>query len=282
MEKEKLRELQLVENEMLKDTVEICKKHHIQYYLISGTLLGAVRHKGFIPWDDDIDIIMFYPDYTRFLKVAQEELGDRYFVQTSETDPAWYRAYATIRKNGTTLSYPHMLKWSTIHQGIWLDVFPVTWMKNIIEVKIKRRALQIANYLAMDEYMVNNIDEFRGLFGLAWPFLQLFYKIPEQLRKKWRKKLTTWIFGKKTTGKYVVQIWTGITHGNVYPGNAFSGPPDIVEFEGNEYNAPYDTNHVLSTNYGPDYMQPRIEDKGHEELILDFNKSYLEYRNNEV
>ena len=74
--KENLRELQQVQAKMLEDIVDICEKESITYFLMYGTLLGAVRHQGFIPWDDDVDITMPIEDYRRFLRLGQEKLGD--------------------------------------------------------------------------------------------------------------------------------------------------------------------------------------------------------------
>ena len=81
-----LREIQLFELQMLKDVVKVCDDNNITYIISSGTLLGAVRYGGFIPWDDDIDIDMPLPDYKKFLKIAQRELGEKYFVQNYKTD----------------------------------------------------------------------------------------------------------------------------------------------------------------------------------------------------
>ncbi len=122
--KSTLRELQLCELQILKDVKRVCDNHRIKYYLSSGTLLGAVRHQGFIPWDDDIDIMMPYDDYRRFLKVAQGELGEQYFVQNSETDDSYAFAYTHIRKNNTAV----LRDWDLMnfsHHGVWIDVFPL-------------------------------------------------------------------------------------------------------------------------------------------------------------
>ena len=101
----KLREIQLVQLQILTEFDRICKKNDINYQLFAGTLLGAVRHKGFIPWDDDVDVCMLRSEYDRFLEIAQQELDPDYFVQNTYTDPEYYNIFTRIRKNGTV---PHL------------------------------------------------------------------------------------------------------------------------------------------------------------------------------
>lgn len=113
-----LRDLQLCEFGILKDIKRVCEENHITYYLSSGTLLGAVRHKGFIPWDDDIDIEMPYPDYLRFVAVAQEALGPGYFLQNRDTDPAFCGLFSKVRKNNTTMLSKYEIGIAGHHGGL--------------------------------------------------------------------------------------------------------------------------------------------------------------------
>jgi lipopolysaccharide cholinephosphotransferase len=102
---------------------DICERHGIKYFLIAGTLLGAVRHRAFIPWDDDLDIGMLRPDYERFIAVAQAEIGPGHFLQTYHTDPHMPLPYAKIRINNTLVREAGSgeCKWNS---GIFIDVFP--------------------------------------------------------------------------------------------------------------------------------------------------------------
>ena len=82
-----------VELDIFKKFIELCERHGLTYYTFSGTLIGAVRHKGFVPWDDDIDIVMLRRDYDRFVEIAEKELEEPYFLQTTMTDHC-YRPHA--------------------------------------------------------------------------------------------------------------------------------------------------------------------------------------------
>ncbi len=122
---EELRQLQRVELEMLIEVDRICRKHNIKYSLDGGTLLGAVRHKGFIPWDDDIDLIMLREEYVKFKQVCKEELDiNRFFLQDYETDEHYRWGYAKIRRNNTKFvrqGQEHLKH----HVGVFLDIFVV-------------------------------------------------------------------------------------------------------------------------------------------------------------
>ena len=119
----KLRQCQLRQLDIAKEVKRICKKYNIQYFLNAGTLLGAVRHNGFIPWDDDLDIGMLRNDYEKFINIAQKELAEKYFLQTWDSDPYYAMPFAKIRINGTKY-IEHNSCNVKIHNGIYIDIFP--------------------------------------------------------------------------------------------------------------------------------------------------------------
>lgn len=126
-----LRKAQLIMLDMLIEFDAICKKHKLQYWLDSGTLLGAVRHSGFIPWDDDIDIAMPVEDYRQFLSVANDELSRDIFLQTSNTDKAFKFDYIKLRSNKANIVEFHEKdKNIEYHQGIFVDIFPMLAIEN--------------------------------------------------------------------------------------------------------------------------------------------------------
>ena len=122
----KLREIQLCELEILKEVVRICEKHDIDYWLAYGTMLGAVRHEGFIPWDDDLDIYMRREDFKKFEKICKTELSGDYFLQTQRSDPCIGNLFYKVRKNGTYMPEDGLREFGKkIHEGIWIDIFPI-------------------------------------------------------------------------------------------------------------------------------------------------------------
>lgn len=109
------------EIELLVEVDRICRKYDIKYFALFGTMLGAVRHKGFIPWDDDIDVAMMRPDYMRFIKVASQEIKAPYFLQNAYTDSRIMN-WSKIMDDSTSA----IEDWDAdMHQGIFVDIFPL-------------------------------------------------------------------------------------------------------------------------------------------------------------
>lgn len=101
----------------------LCDRHQIRYFMIAGTLLGAVRHKGFIPWDDDMDIGMLREDYTRFIEIAKQELDDRFFLQDLDTDPAYGLPFAKLLLKDTVMVEQNSCD-NQAQKSIYIDIFP--------------------------------------------------------------------------------------------------------------------------------------------------------------
>lgn len=134
-----LRELQRTQVEILEIVDDLCKQNHISYSLYAGTLLGAVRHKGFIPWDDDLDICMLRSDYERFLKCWKENPVKEYLLQNKETDPDFTQSFSKIRKDHTTFLQPGEEPYK-YHKGIFIGIFPID---RVPKTALSLRAFQI-------------------------------------------------------------------------------------------------------------------------------------------
>ena len=118
-----LRKHQLRALEILKEVHDLCTRHGIRYYLCSGTLLGAVRHGGFIPWDDDVDIEMRWTDYLKFLKYAKRELKGKYKLQTHATDSNYFMTFAKVRDESTFMAEYTGKDRRFKYRGIFIDIF---------------------------------------------------------------------------------------------------------------------------------------------------------------
>lgn len=123
LSKTQFQQLRETEIEILKQFIHVCEELNLSYFLVQGTLLGAVRHAGFIPWDDDIDVGMKREDYDIFLKKGQQYLKDGYFIQNVSTDPEYPHGFSKIRKTKTTF-LEKSCKNLDINHGIYIDVFP--------------------------------------------------------------------------------------------------------------------------------------------------------------
>lgn len=120
-----LEKLHDAELEILSEIDRICKKHNLNYFLVGGTLLGAERHKGFIPWDDDLDVGMVREDYEKFIDYALDELDDKFFIHCDKTDKHYWLPFVKIKKNNTTFVEALLEGKESIHSGIFVDIFPL-------------------------------------------------------------------------------------------------------------------------------------------------------------
>ena len=122
-EPEQLRKLQKALLDIVKDIDRVCREHEIEYFLDSGSCLGAVRHSGFIPWDDDMDLGMRRADYDKFLQIAPSALGDDYVVAHPGNDSRLAGMFAKVWKRGTVFATEETIE-AGVPQGIFVDVFP--------------------------------------------------------------------------------------------------------------------------------------------------------------
>ena len=136
--------------EILLEVDRICKKHNIRYWLSSGTLIGAVRHKGFIPWDDDLDIEMLLPDYERLMRVLPDELPSTMALQSQDTDPNYFFFYAKVRDRRSHLEEGNRYDRVWKEQGIYIDIFPFykqpLWIHMLSE-KLQGHVYKIMNLI---------------------------------------------------------------------------------------------------------------------------------------
>jgi lipopolysaccharide cholinephosphotransferase len=219
--------------EMLDIFDEICRQEGLTYWLDHGTLLGAVRERGFIPWDDDLDVTMPREDYERFLQIASEKLPASLFLQTKESDPTAPVHYAKLRDRRST----YIDKWEEgkkieYHQGIFIDIFPLNLIRaseeTLYALLLNFAKLFSNRYVKIDpvaKYLIRKINAFHDPDG------EMLVSGGEAMH-------------------YVIHIPSG----KVFPLTK-------VRFEGKDYPAPADVFAYLAEIFGDDFMTPPPSDQ---------------------
>lgn len=268
---DQIKDVWKVEQEILDVVHRVCMNHGLKYSLVFGTLLGAVRHGGFIPWDDDIDIIMPRDDYERLISIWDQVAPQGYLLQNKRTDPDFTQNFTKIRKDKTTFIQHEAEKAKKYHTGVFVDIFPAD---RVAPTKLSRKMQYFAsalNLLCSRGYASGKT----GLIGmmekivLSLPkHVQLnIYHLTERHIAKWGKCLDTEWYSPCTFNAckryFSTDLFESISS---------------IEFNGKKYSCVSDYDNMLKTTYG-DYMKlPPLEDRvwKHHPIMVDFEHNYEE------
>ena len=270
--------------DMLNEVARICNKHDIKWFADGGTMLGAVRHGGFIPWDDDVDVRMLRPDYDRFVEVAQNELEYPYFFQTEKTDPGSLRCHAQIRNCETTgILKMDIDNLGDYNQGIFIDIFP--WdninddeelvKRQIKETKLLKEKAKYSHYLYFEYWKETRKNIFKWtIFALkAWwkrhsPFIMMrwdsdFLRVDDVLSRY----------------KYIDTPQVGNISLFSYNKNWFGKREDYddvvyMSFEMLMIPVPKGYERALTSQYG-DWKEYKMGSNVHGCIIFDVNRPYV-------
>lgn len=273
----KRKKLWAIELDMLMQIDRICKKHNINYFLGGGTLLGAVRHKGFIPWDDDIDINMFRDDYERFIKVAPMELEEPYFLQTPYTDDGYYFSFAKLRNSNTT-AISGVFAYEKFNQGICLDVFPYDNMC----IESLEEQFELINQLVMDNstYMRKSnpflsTDDLERVKNHSGRDPLSVYEQIQEIATKYNNTETDYV------GNAVCTLFNWKK--SYYEKDIFS-EFIRVDFEGFKFPVPVGYEKYLEKHYGDWKKLPPVEKRGtwHSSSIIEPDIAYKQYFENYI
>ena len=244
----------------------LCEVNNLTYYLTAGTLLGAVRHKGFIPWDDDIDVAMPRQDFNRLSNLCVEQLPDGYYYQDGDTEENYPFFFAKIRRDHTEVYEPTLAEVS-IRKGHYIDIFPLDYCP-----KSPVAAIRFFKIIALITWAYQGKVDSSYVCGYTKPYAKLAFRLLKviplfHLRRL--RKLTCRFFAQgKTEGKCLCTV--GGAHG--YPAETYDPTwfreTVMLPFEGQEFSAPVGWHELLTNMYG-DYMTPpdESERQGHFEMI---------------
>ena len=269
MNRMKLEELKFVEVEILKEFVRICETLRLNYYVLGGTLLGAVRHKGFIPWDDDIDVGMLRKDYEVFIAEAQKLLPEHLFLQTFRTDPDWPGNFAKIRNSNTTFIETSVRN-CRINHGAYIDIFPLDFYPSKHVWGFERIKMLLNLRISTAFYGIDISTRGRFLRGL------LCVLLPSRAKTVMvREKLYTSIRPTHMIANYC-GAWG---QKEIVPAEWYAEGCEL-EFEGMAVNGPKEYDKWLTQVYG-NYMEFPPEEKRvahHYADVIDLHTPYTEYR----
>ena len=253
---------------LLKEFDRVCKELDIPYVLFAGTLLGSVRHEGFIPWDDDLDVMMMREDYERFLKEAPEKLNTERFYLQKEFSEHWPMFFSKLRLNGTTCLEKFHPKDPKIHQGVYMDIFPCdNAARSLVGRKIQFYASKvvIAKSLFKRGYETNSKKKKL--------FMALCQCLPMNLFLR--------IVKKGSADSQYVHSFLGA--GSSFAKNVYSRAllkeRTMRRFEEGKYPIPAGYDALLTILYG-DYMKlPPMEERAIKQhaILIDLHQSYEMY-----
>ena len=254
---------------ILREFDRVCRALEIPYMLFAGTMLGAVRHEGFIPWDDDLDVIMMRKDYDRFLEQADTVLQRDTFCLQKEFSEHWPMFFSKLRLNHTTCLEKYYPRDPEIHQGVYIDIFPCdnalghAWGRKL---QFYASKVVIAKSLYKRGYETDSIRKKIFMHVCAWLPTAPFLKMTKCGRED-SEYVHSFLGGASVDGR------------SVYPRRCME-KKIYNKFEGNNYPIPMEYDALLTIMYG-DYMRlppPEARVIKQHAVLVDLENSYEIYR----
>ena len=268
-----LSDIHAVQLEMMKTLAAVFEKNGLRYALYCGTLLGAIRHRGFIPWDDDVDLVMPLEDYRRFLRLAAKELPRGYVVLTPENSDTHIIPWAKVFLDGTTMMSKSQAAYDT-HWGVYIDIYP---MIGECPVRVLRKMQTIAIRFVK---LLLSLDYFLCLSRISWKG-RLFRVLPLSLRRRIANCLLHLCMRPMEKSRRIGSVDAALFCGKY--DRSWWEHMIKVPFEDAEFVVPAEYDRILTRMYG-DYMTPPPKawryghDYGAGDMIYDTHKDYREYR----
>ena len=264
-----------IELDLFRAVSEVCQKHGLRFWVAYGSMLGAVRHKGYIPWDDDFDIMLPRKDYQKLIRL-QKEFEAPYFLQTTQNDTDYYSSFARLRNSNTTgiLVSPN----NTCNNGIYIDIYP---LDGVPDPGMKRKVLLFTNQTrnVLAHAYVFNVNPSK-LTRTAHKILH-FPLVPYDPVKAYRK-----VNGLSAHYRWKDCDYVGVTCFPYSYHSDYTVPKSIfrrtvwMDYEFLKVPVPIGYDEFLRDNYGDDYMEyPPVEDRGAwHDFTFEPDVPYSEYK----
>lgn len=271
MEKHLLRKVQLTQLEIAKEIRRVCDENGINYFLDSGTLLGAVRHKGFIPWDDDLDLGMLREDYEKFCEIAPEKLDPKYCLQTWRTDKNYPLPFGKVRKRNTV--YVEGKSDQSTENGIYVDIFPYDKAPENMEerAKLRKQMCDLARMALMKNHYQPWYEDgktnWKKRIGYIYYQIKAAFTTHDKIVEEYEKlvnSVTDDVTRYEQTGNIFLY----------YLPKAWYEKFELIDFEDDKFLCTSNADGYLTSLYG-DYMQlpPESERENRHQIIeLDFGE----------
>ena len=252
VDQEMLRKAQLKMVEILEAIDDICERHDIKYWLCYGTLLGAVRHKGFIPWDDDCDICMMREDFEKFTRYVNE-LPENLFLQTDKNDPHYTRKIMKIRMKNTLLVEFDESENEKYHQGIFVDIFVWDYFDSFSKDFLKNISVVNKWKYKRKQYPKGHWKRAVIQVGVAIPFF--FYNVAIKTMRA-----VSCLYRKNSSLNYIGQE-IRVSDNKYFDKNIIFPLKKDLEFEGKYFYVPNDSDAFLKIKYGDYMVLPKPENR---------------------
>ncbi len=269
-----LQQMQNAELDIFKVFIEVCEKLHLNYYVMGGTLLGAVRHKGFIPWDDDIDVGMLREEYEIFIKEAGRFLPSHLFLQNYNTERDYHSNAAKLRNNNTTFIETE-IKHLKINHGIFIDIFPLDYYPDTpmkeIWLRIRKKFLSARINMVFEKDCKGNVVKHL----MKVPLKILYPTISKAVKKRER------IYKSCTKSKMIANHNGAWGTKEIVPAEWYA-EGCILQFEGIKVRAPKEYDKWLTKVYGDYWQLPPAEKRvtHHYTEVIDLERPYTDYIDN--
>ena len=271
---EKAKRLWAVELDLLQRFMEVCDQYKLSWFALGGTLLGAVRHGGFIPWDDDIDIIMPRKDYDLLLQVGPAAFQYPYFFQCTLTEDKFWRTHVQLRNTSTTGCIRTDAK-KNINRGVFIDIMVLDEVPDSVGLRaLHRRRIWLCRWLRYVDRLRINKSPVCRLVGSA-----LADALGNRYYRRCFRRVNRICAGYRGCGSDKVAHTTlSYRECLVWDADDFSETLRM-DFEFLKINVPVGYRHILAKHYGDDYMKlpERQPDSAHGALIVDTSVPYTAY-----